>query len=134
MPKLVLIADDNADNILLIKKILRRSGVDIEFMDARTGRDALELAMRRKPDLILLDMKMPNMDGYEAAAAVRLSEGISGVPIIAVTAQAMLGDKERALQAGCNEYLTKPIDPMSLIDSVKKYLSGESHGANFEKR
>jgi two-component system cell cycle response regulator DivK len=133
MARLVLIADDNVDNILLLKKILRRSGMDLEFLDAQTGRDALELAMRNKPDLILLDMKMPDMDGYETAAAVRLSEGINGVPIIAVTAQAMVGDKERALQAGCNEYLAKPIDPLYLIDLTKKYLSGRSLGEDLKK-
>lgn len=130
MAKLVLIADDNIDNVLLLKRILKRSGMDIEFIDAQTGRDTLELAMRKEPDLILLDMKMPNMDGYETVAALRLSEGISNVPVIAVTAQAMLGDRERALQAGCNEYLTKPVEPMVLIDMVKKYLAARSVGEN----
>lgn len=133
MPKLVLIADDNVDNILLLKRILKRAGTEIEFIDAQTGRDALELALRRKPDLILLDMKMPNMDGYETAAALRLSEGISSVPIIAVTAQAMLGDKERAIQAGCNEYLTKPVDPILLIEIVKKYLAEKFVGDDAKK-
>ncbi|HUI31425.1 MAG TPA: response regulator [Candidatus Acidoferrales bacterium] len=134
MSYLILIADDNVDNILLIKRILKRSSLNLEFMDAETGRDAIELAMRRKPDLILLDMKMPNMNGYEAAAALRLSEGTNTIPIIAVTAQAMLGDKERALQAGCNEYLTKPLDPILLIDTVKRYLAGKSDGENDEKK
>jgi len=125
MPKLVLIADDNVDNILLLKRILKRSGEEIDFMDAQCGRDALELAIKRKPDLVLLDMKMPDMNGYETAAAMRLSDGISKVPIIAVTAQAMLGDKERAIQAGCDEYLTKPVDPALLIGTVKKFLGGK---------
>ena len=123
MSKLVLIADDNVDNILLLKRILKRTGMDIEFIEAQTGREALELALTKKPDVILLDLKMPNMDGYETAAALRLSEGMNTVPIIAVTAQAMVGDKERALRAGCNEYLTKPVDPLVLIDTVKKYLT-----------
>jgi two-component system, cell cycle response regulator DivK len=126
MPKLILIADDNVDNILLLRRILKRSGEDLEFIEAQSGREALELAIRRKPDLILLDMKMPNMDGYETAAALRLSEGISSVPVIAVTAQAMLGDKERAIQAGCNEYLTKPVDPALLVGTVKKFLALKS--------
>jgi len=134
MSKLILIADDNVDNILLLKRILKRSGIEIEFIDAQTGRDALELAIRRRPDLILLDMKMPNMNGYETAAALRLSEGTSSVPIIAVTAQAMLGDKEMALQAGCNEYLTKPVDPMLLIDTVRKHLAGKIVGQDIEKK
>lgn len=123
MSKLVLIADDNADNILLIKRILKRSALDIEFVDAQSGREALELAARKKPQLILLDLKMPDMDGYEAAAVLKSNEETKGIPIIAVTAQAMLTDKERALQAGCNEYFTKPIDSAPLIDMVRKYLS-----------
>jgi CheY-like chemotaxis protein len=134
MSKLILVADDNVDNILLLKRILKRSGIDIEFIEAQTGRDALELAIRRRPDLILLDMKMPNMNGYETAAALRLSEGTSNVPIIAVTAQAMLGDRERAIQAGCNEYLTKPVDPMLLIEAVRKFLTGKPVGENVEKK
>lgn len=125
MAHLVLIADDNADNILLARRILRRSGIEFEFIDAHTGREVMHLANERKPELILLDMKMPDVDGYEAAAALKGSESTRNIPIIAVTAQAMLGDRERALAAGCDEYMTKPIDPALLIETMKKYVPGE---------
>jgi len=124
MPHLVLIADDNTDNILLLKRILRRSGLELEYAEAQTGRQALEIIKERKPELILLDMKMPDMDGYETVAALRAGESAGHIPVVAVTAQAMLGDKERALSAGCDEYLIKPVDPSLLIQTIKKYLSG----------
>ena len=123
MPKLVLLADDNADNILLIKRILKRSGLDIEIIDVQSGREVLKLAIERMPEVILLDMKMPDMDGYEAASMLKSSDATKHIPVIAVTAQAMIGDKEKAFQAGCNEYLTKPVDSALLIDTLKKYLS-----------
>lgn len=125
MPHIVLIADDNADNILLMRRLLRRAGKECECIEAQSGREAVRLAIENKPDLILLDMKMPDMDGYEAAAALKANESTRGIPVVAVTAQAMMGDRERALEAGCDEYLTKPIDPPLLIETLKKYLSGE---------
>ncbi len=134
MPHLVLIADDNADNILLLRMIIRRSGIECEYIDAQSGREALKLATERNPELILLDLKMPNMDGYEAAAALRSKEPTKHIPIIAVTAQAMLGDKERALAAGCDEYMTKPVDPVLLVETVKKYLSKGTPGGLDEQK
>lgn len=122
MPHLILVADDNADNILLIKRMLRRSGLELEYLEAHSGQDALRLATDRVPELILLDMKMPDMDGYQTASALRASQATSHIPLIAVTAQAMIGDKERAIQAGCSEYITKPIDVDLLIQTVKRYL------------
>jgi len=122
MPRLILIADDNADNILLIRTILKRAALDVEFADAQTGQEVLDFAAKKIPDLILLDLKMPVMDGFEAAAALKSNTQTSDVPIIAVTAQAMLGDREKAIEAGCSEYITKPVDRTLLIDIVKKYL------------
>lgn len=123
MQKVLLIADDNLDNVLLMKGILRRLGLDLKYVEAHSGREALNLAINTVPDLILLDLKMPDMDGFETAKAIRATDATRRVPIIAVTAQAMLGDREKALQAGCNEYVTKPIDPAILTGLVKKYLS-----------
>jgi len=122
MPGSILIADDNADNILLIKRILRRSALDVEFLDAQSGREALDLACQRLPRIVLMDMKMPGMDGYEAATALKSDERTKAIPVIAITAQAMIGDREKALHAGCDEYLMKPIDPIRLVEIVKKYL------------
>ncbi len=123
MQKVLLIADDNLDNVLLIKRIMKRSGLDLKYVEAHSGRDALNLAIEAVPDLILLDMKMPDMDGFETAAAIRATDATGGIPVIAVTAQAMVGDRERALKAGCDEYITKPVDPAVLTDLVRKYLS-----------
>jgi CheY-like chemotaxis protein len=123
MPRVVLIADDNADNILLIRRILRRSGIDLEIIEAHGGRDALQLANERMPEIILLDMKMPDMDGYEAAAAIKAGEATKNIPVIAVTAQAMMGDREKALDAGCSEYITKPVDAALLIETLKRFLN-----------
>ncbi|MGO9480532.1 MAG: response regulator [Candidatus Kryptoniota bacterium] len=123
MPKLVLIADDNADNISLMRAILKRSALELEFADVQTGSEVLVFAAKRLPDIVLLDMKMPNMNGYETAAALRSNDRTKHIPIIAVTAQAMVGDKERALEAGCCEYITKPIDRTALVEAVTKYLA-----------
>jgi len=127
MAHLLLIADDNADNILLIKRILRRTGLDIEYLETQTGRETFNLATGRMPDLILLDLKMPDMDGYETATALKSQGATKNIPIVAVTAQAMLGDREHALSAGCDDYLTKPVDALLLMDTVKKYLSVGPH-------
>ena len=128
MPKLILIADDNADNILLIRAILKRAALDVEFADAQTGQEVLDFASKRVPDLILLDLKMPGMDGFEAATALKSNEQTQQVPIIAVTAQAMVGDREKAIEAGCSEYITKPVDRALLVETVKKYLSHKNDG------
>ncbi len=128
MPHLVLIADDNADNILLLKRILRRSGLECEYIEAQSGRETLKLAAGRHPELIFLDLKMPDMDGYETAVALKGNESTRKIPVIAVTAQAMLGDRERALESGCDEYMMKPIDPGLLVATFKRYLSDQPTG------
>lgn len=114
--KRILIVDDEPFNLDLLSQILEE---DYEVIEANNGRKGLEAARAEKPDLILLDMLMPEMNGWEVAAAVRASEGIEHVPIIAVTAQAMSGDETRALEAGCNAYLTKPIDDELLLDTIE---------------
>ncbi len=123
MPNLILVADDNPDNILLLKRVLRRTGLELEILEANSGRDTIRLAIDRLPELILLDMKMPDMDGYQTAAALRGDETTENIPIVAVTAQAMLGDREKAIEAGCSEYVTKPIDAALLTETVKRYLA-----------
>jgi signal transduction histidine kinase/CheY-like chemotaxis protein len=119
----VLLAEDGPDNQALISLVLRRAGLEVEL--ASDGQIAFETAMaareRSEPfDLIVMDMQMPLMTGYEATAALR-AEGID-VPILALTAQAMTGDRERCLAAGCNEYLSKPVDRVRLIALVSSLL------------
>ncbi|HEY9167651.1 MAG TPA: response regulator [Candidatus Kryptonia bacterium] len=122
MPRLILLADDNADNILLIRRILRRSGMELEIIETQSGEEVLRLANERSPEMILLDMKMPGMDGYETAAALKAGASTKDIPVIAVTAQAMMGDREKAMQAGCNEYITKPVDAALLVETMRRFL------------
>jgi CheY-like chemotaxis protein len=122
MAKLVLIADDNADNIFLIRKLISRAHLDVEVIEAQTGRDTLTIAIQRRPAVILLDLKMPDMDGYQTASILKATEETRQIPIVAVTAQAMVGDKEKALKAGCDEYISKPIEPEILVRTIQKYL------------
>lgn len=128
MSHLVLIADDNADNILLLKRILRRSDIDCQYIDAQSGREVLKLAAEKHPEVIFLDLKMPDMDGYKTAAALKADGSTRDIPVIAVTAQAMMGDMERALEAGCDEYMMKPVDPVLLVETLRKHLSGKPAG------
>ena len=115
----ILIVDDEPFNLDLLSQILEE---DYEVIEATNGREGLETARAEKPDLILLDMLMHEMNGWEVAAAVRASDGLETVPIIAVTAQAMSGDETRALEAGCNAYITKPIDDELLLEKVEELI------------
>jgi two-component system, cell cycle response regulator DivK len=117
--KRILIVDDEPFNLDLLSQILEE---DYEVIEASNGRKGLEVARAEKPDLILLDMLMPEMSGWEVAAAVRTSEEIDRVPIIAVTALAMSGDEDRAIKAGCNAYLTKPIDDDVLLNKIEALI------------
>jgi CheY-like chemotaxis protein len=119
----VLLAEDGPDNQALISSVLRRAGLEVEL--ANDGQIACEKVLAARDadapyDLILMDMQMPMMTGYEATAALR-REGVR-VPILALTAQAMAGDRDKCLAAGCDEYLSKPIDRGRLLDLVRDLL------------
>lgn len=117
--KKVLIAEDEEANYLLLVEYLESTGIQI--FRATDGYEVLNIVANEKPDLILMDMKMPRMTGYEAVKIIRETD--SKIPIIAQTAYAMVGDDEKILEVGCNEYLPKPIDEESLVKTVTKYLS-----------
>jgi CheY-like chemotaxis protein len=116
--KSVLIAEDEGTNFLLLVEFLEPTGIKI--VRARNGADVLEIYNKALPDLILMDMKMPVMTGYEATRKIR--EFDTKIPIIAQTAYAMIGDKEKILAAGCNDYVAKPIDEDELIGKMQMYL------------
>ncbi len=120
--KTVLVVEDNPDNLLTITAILREIGVDAVV--ATNGREAVALAEGTRPDLILMDIQLPLLSGLDAAREIKANAGLKGIPIIALTAKAMKGDREEALAAGCDGYLSKPVDPRRLREVMAKWLGG----------
>lgn len=115
-----LIIEDNENNMYLTSFLLEKS--DHEVHKAYDGQTGVEMAKDLEPDLILLDIQLPKMNGYEVAAALRSDERLVTTPIVAITSYAMPGDKEKSLAAGCNGYIKKPIDPDTFIEEVEAYL------------
>ena len=118
--KKVLVVEDNENNLYMLRFILTRLGHTV--LEARDGASGVDLALRERPDLILMDIQLPVLDGYAATRKIRAEASLSEVPIIAVTSYAMAGDREKALEAGCTAYVEKPIDPESFIKELKKYV------------
>ncbi|WP_455204123.1 response regulator [Kaarinaea lacus] len=119
MPK-VLLVEDNEMNRDMLSRRLERKGFDVVF--ALDGQAAVDLADSENPDLILMDMSLPIMDGWEATRQIKSKDRLSDIPIIALTAHAMSGDREKALEAGCEEYDTKPVDFPRLIEKINVLL------------
>jgi two-component system, cell cycle response regulator DivK len=115
----ILIAEDNADNRDMISRRLKKRGYEIAL--AHDGAEAVRDATALQPDLILMDISMPVMSGLEATAAIRKIDTIKHIPIIALTAHALHSDREACKAAGCNEFATKPLDFVALIDLIEKY-------------
>jgi len=118
--KRVLVVDDNEANIHLVRFILEKSGYEV--IEARNGIKGVEAAVSEKPDLVLLDIQLPDIDGLEVARRIRASEADGKTPIIALTSYAMTGDRERILTAGCNGYLAKPINVKTFMTEIERYL------------
>jgi two-component system cell cycle response regulator DivK len=118
----VLYIDDNDDNRLLVSRVLLGSDYDFEFLGADNAADGIELAASNPPDLILMDISMPDIDGLTATARIRDIPQLNRVPVIALTANAMPGDKERTLEAGCDGYIRKPVDVDRLPDEIMNYI------------
>lgn len=117
----VLLIEDNPQNRYLLTFLLEKHGFDIS--SAPDGPRGLELARVMTPDLVLLDIQLPTMHGYDVAAALRKEPSCRTVPIVAVTSYAMPGDRERAMAAGCTGYIEKPIDPDTFVDEVTAFLA-----------
>ena len=124
----ILVAEDNEVNQLVFTQILGETGYSFEIVG--NGRLALKAFGEMKPRMILMDVSMPEMNGLEATAAIRSAEAGTGrhVPIIGVTAHALKGDRERCLEAGMDDYLSKPISPKALIDKVERWISAVRAG------
>ncbi|HUV50708.1 MAG TPA: response regulator [Anaerolineae bacterium] len=120
-PAKVLIVEDNSDNLVLLKEIMMQA--DCKIYVARNGQEAVDMAEKEMPDLILMDMQMPVMDGFKATKHIREMEKLKDVPIIGLTARAMKGDREKVLAEGCSDYLSKPVMPDDLLRMVKKWLA-----------
>jgi two-component system cell cycle response regulator DivK len=117
----ILVIEDNEQNLYLIRYILE--DCDYEVFSACDGKVGIELAASIMPDLILLDIQLPIMDGYAVARKIRENPFLADTPMVAVTSYAMPGDREKAMAAGCNGYIEKPIDPDTFEAQVGKYLS-----------
>jgi two-component system cell cycle response regulator DivK len=123
MGKNILCIEDNPDNMLLLRRVLESSGYCL-FL-AKNGFDGIAMAEKEAVDLILLDINLPDIDGYEVTQRLRNSQkqALASIPIIVISANALKGDAQKALSAGCDLYMTKPIDIHELTDRVKSYLS-----------
>ena len=116
----VLYIDDELDNRMLVKRILLAEG--FEFLEANNARDGIQLAISEQPDLILMDMAMPDMDGLTATSEIRNTPEIAQISIIALTANAMQGACETYLQAGCDGYISKPIDIDTFLNEITPFI------------
>lgn len=117
--KKILVVEDEHFNRDLVVQLLED---EYEIVTAENGAEAIELAQRIKPDLILMDLSLPIVDGWEATRRIKANQALSHIPIIALSAHAMYGDKEKGLSSGCDEYLTKPIDEVLLFDILHRYI------------
>jgi len=120
MPSRVLVVEDNEMNMQLFEYLLEESGFVI--LKATSGEDALKMVDEEVPDLILMDIHLPGMDGLSVVRELKSDARLQNIPILALTAHAMRGDKDRFLQAGCDGYISKPIDIKTFIPSIQKYI------------
>jgi two-component system cell cycle response regulator DivK len=116
----ILYVEDNPDNRLLVRRILLSE--DYSLLEATDAMDALNVLKTAQPDLILMDINMPDMDGYTLTAKIKSMPGFERVPILAVTANVMRGDKEKTLEAGCDGYIQKPLDIEQLTREIEKFI------------
>jgi two-component system cell cycle response regulator DivK len=119
----VLVVEDNEKNMKLVRDVLQASGYTT--LEATTGEEAVELALSQAPALVLMDVQLPGIDGVEALDRLRDDERTASIPVLALTAQAMRGDREQFLEAGFDGYLSKPVDVVELINAVREHCNRE---------
>jgi two-component system cell cycle response regulator DivK len=122
MTKRILVVEDQEDNRQILRDLLGNAGY--EMTEAENGQDGVAAATEQRPDLILMDIQLPIMDGYEATRRIKANPALKNIPIIAVTSYALSGDEGKALAAGCDAYVTKPYSPRQLLAKVKEFLAG----------
>ncbi len=120
MNKRILVVEDQPDNRQIMHDLLVNAGYEV--IEAVTGNEALSVAEAERPDLIVMDIQLPKLDGLEATRRIKANPAIRHIPVIAVTSYAMSGDHERALAAGCDAYLAKPVSPRMLLAKIREYL------------
>ena len=120
-PKILLV-EDNEKNMKLFRDVLQAAGYDT--VEATTGGRAVELAIEHSPDLVLMDVQLPEIDGVEALGRLREDKRTASIPVLALTAQAMQGDRERFLAVGFDGYVSKPVDVVALVDTVHEHCDG----------
>jgi len=120
MSKRILVVEDQADNRQILRDLLGSTGY--EMVEAENGVDALTVAAAERPDLILMDIQLPLLDGYEATRRIKADPALAAIPIIAITSYALSGDEEKARAAGCDDYVTKPYSPRMLLAKIREYL------------
>jgi two-component system cell cycle response regulator DivK len=121
MSKRILVVEDQEDNRRIVRDLL--TSADFEVIEAEDGAQALAAVAKQRPDLILMDIQLPTMDGYEATRRLKADPSLSSIPVIAVTSYALSGDEEKARQAGCNDFVPKPYSPRQLLAKIRRYLA-----------
>ena len=120
MKKRILVVEDQEDNRQILRDLLTKAGFDM--IEAENGEDAVALAQASRPDLILMDIQLPILDGYEATRRIKADPDLKSIPIIVVTSYALSGDEEKARRAGCDDYVAKPFSPRQLLAKIKEYV------------
>jgi two-component system cell cycle response regulator DivK len=118
MTKRILVVEDNPQNLYLAEFLLRHNGYAV--LSARTGKEALSIAAAEVPDMILMDIQLPEMDGFATIKEIRKCPALRHIPIVAVTSYAMIGDREKAIAAGCEGYIEKPYEPGALLAEIDR--------------
>ena len=116
----ILVIEDNEDNRRIVRDLLTSAGYEV--IEAVTGQEGVTAAETRGPELILMDIQLPDFDGYEATRRIKANPTLSPIPIIAVTSYALSGDDVKAFEAGCDAYVTKPFSPRELLAKIREYL------------
>ncbi len=121
MTQRILVIEDQEDNRIILRDLLTSAG--FEIIEAVNGQEGVDMAEAEKPDLILMDIQLPVIDGYEATRRIKGNPSLASIPIIAVTSYALSGDEAKATAAGCDGYITKPFSPRLLLEKVREFLA-----------
>ena len=120
MAKRILVVEDHEENRQILRDLLGHAG--FEMLEAYSGEDGVTAAARERPDLILMDIQLPGIDGYEVTRRIKADPALRAIPIIAVTSYALSGDDQKALAAGCDAFVTKPFSPRALLAKIRGFL------------